>query len=59
MKYFKLVETYCLVKAVVSQAVDKFRKDATLQAVKMLEGKFELFCRSQFVHIKFGVTLYK
>jgi len=34
----------------------KNENDATLHAVKMLEGKFELFCGSQF-NIKFRVTL--
>jgi hypothetical protein len=56
-KYFKLAETYWIVKAMVVQAVEKTRKEneATLHAVKILEGKFELFCKSQF-GIKFRVT---
>lgn len=56
-KYFKLAETYWIVKVTVAQAVEKTRKvnESTLHKVKILEGKFELFCQSHF-GIKFRVT---
>jgi hypothetical protein len=56
-KYFKLVETYWIVKYMVAKAVEKVEKEneTTLQVVKMVEGKVKLFYRSQF-GIKFRVT---
>jgi hypothetical protein len=56
MKYFKLGEILDS-KGHGGPSDGKVRKEnnATLQAIKMLEGKFELFSRSQF-SIKFIVT---
>lgn len=54
--YFQLEEMYWIVKAMVAQAVAKAKRDndKTVQAIEILDGKFDLFCRSQF-GIKFRV----
>jgi hypothetical protein len=48
MKYFKLEKNYWIVKEMVPQAVEKFKIDNnnTIKAIKLLEGNFNLFCRS-------------
>jgi hypothetical protein len=47
-KYFKIVEIYWIVKAMVGQALHKSRREQVdlLHAIHILEGKFELFCHS-------------
>jgi hypothetical protein len=56
-KYFQMVEAYWMNKALVAQAITETQRQNVelLQAVHILEGKFELFCHSQH-GIKFRVN---
>jgi hypothetical protein len=57
MRYFRMVEMYWLVKALVGQAISKTKREhgELLHAIHVLEGKFKLYCWAQH-GIKFQVT---
>jgi hypothetical protein len=56
-RYFRMMETYYMVKALVGQALSKTKHNhgELLSAIHILDGKFELYCRSEN-GIKFHVT---
>jgi hypothetical protein len=47
-EYFKSVETCWIVKAIAGQTLHMTKREQSnlLHAIHILEGKFELFCRS-------------
>lgn len=56
-KYFKIVETYWTVKAMLGQALELTTEEKRdiLHTIHIFEGKFELLCLSKF-RIRFKVS---
>jgi hypothetical protein len=57
MRYYRMMEAYWTVKALVGQALYKTKREHNeiLHAIHIMEEKFELYCSSQH-DIKFQVT---